>query len=255
MKLHFKAVGEGKPLIILHGLFGSGDNWQTLARRYGDEYEVFLVDQRNHGHSPHSDEFSYQLMAEDLAEFVEDRGFDEFAIMGHSMGGKTAMVYAMRFDQGLDQLVVVDMAPKSYPVHHGAIMKGLKSADLAQLTSRKQVIEHMSQFESNQATLQFLAKNLYWIEKGKLAWRFNVDAIDREMQHLVGQPVEGESHVQTLFIRGGQSNYILEGDEDLLRSYFPFSTLFSIEQAGHWVHAEDPETFYEISRSFLDAAY
>ncbi len=255
MKLHYKAIGEGKPLIILHGLFGSGDNWQTLARRYSDEYEVFLVDQRNHGHSPHTEEFSYQLMAEDLAEFVEDQRFDEFAVMGHSMGGKTAMVYAMEFDQGLDQLIIVDMAPKSYPVNHGAIMKGLKKADFTKLSSRKEVIEHMMRYENNQATLQFLAKNLYWIEKGKLAWRFNVDAIDREMMHLVGQPVEGESHVQTLFIRGGQSNYILVEDEGLLKTNFPFSTLFSIENAGHWVHAEDPETFYEISRSFLDAAY
>ncbi|MEO0404803.1 MAG: alpha/beta fold hydrolase, partial [Bacteroidota bacterium] len=168
MKLHYKKVGSGKPLIILHGLFGSGDNWQTLARRYGEENEVFLVDQRNHGHSDHSDDFSYEIMAEDLAEFIEDLGLDEFEIMGHSMGGKTAMVYAMNHDQGMDQLVVVDMAPKAYPIHHQKILDGLMSANLQELGSRGEVLKHMSQYEDNPGVQQFLMKNLYWKEKGNL---------------------------------------------------------------------------------------
>ena len=253
MKLHFKKMGSGSPLIILHGLFGSGDNWQTLARKYGEEHEVFLVDQRNHGHSPHSEDFSYELMAQDLATFIDDQGLDDFSILGHSMGGKTAMVYAMNFDQGLEQLIVVDMAPKAYPVHHRSILDGLISANLETKTSRKEVQKHIQEYEQNQAVQQFLLKNLYWKSKGELAWRFNVPVLNRTIESMVAQPVEGVSHVDTLFIRGGKSNYILESDEYLLKQYFPFSTLFSIEEAGHWVHAESPETFFEITRSFLMA--
>lgn len=251
MKLHYKKMGEGSPLIILHGLFGSGDNWQTLGRKYGEEHEVFLVDQRNHGHSPHSDEFSYELMAEDVAEFVEDQGLEEFAILGHSMGGKTAMVYAMNYDQGLEKMIVVDMAPKAYPVHHRAILDGLLSSDLGNKTSRKEVQQHIQKFEENQSVQQFLMKNLFWKSKGELAWRFNVEVLNSTIEAMVEQPVEGASYIDTLFIRGGKSNYILAEDEDLLKKYFPFSTLFSIEEAGHWVHAESPETFFDISRSFL----
>ncbi|MGB0423571.1 MAG: alpha/beta fold hydrolase, partial [Flavobacteriales bacterium] len=234
MKLHYKKMGEGSPLLILHGLFGSGDNWQTLARKYGEEHEVYLIDQRNHGHSPHSNEFSYELMAADLAEFIEDQGFEEFSILGHSMGGKTAMVYAMNYDQGLEQMIIVDMAPKAYPVHHRSILDGLISANLSEKTSRKQVQQHIEQFEPNVSVQQFLMKNLYWKNKGELAWRFNVPVLNDTIEAMVAQPVEGVSHVDTLFIRGGKSNYILEEDEALLKQYFPFSTLFSIEEAGHW---------------------
>ena len=253
MKLHFKTFGEGDPLIILHGLFGSGDNWQTLAKQYAETHKVYLVDQRNHGHSPHSDEFSYELMAADLAELIEDEGLENISILGHSMGGKTAMVHACTYDQDVVKLIIVDMAPKAYPIHHRMILDGLMSADLANKRSRGEVNEHLASFESNAAVRQFLMKNLYWKEKGELAWRFNVPVINREIQAMVDQPVHGSSNIAALFIRGGQSNYILLEDEQLIKNYFPFASLFSIESAGHWVHAEAPETFYEITRTYLDA--
>lgn len=253
MKLHYTTLGEGDPLIILHGLFGSGDNWQTLARRFAETHQVFLVDQRNHGHSPHSDAFSYELMAADLAEFIEDHDLENVTILGHSMGGKTAMVHACNFDQDVVKLIIVDMAPKSYPVHHRDILDGLLSADLKAIASRGGVDKHLQSYEPNAAVRQFLLKNLYWIEKGVLAWRFNVPVINREIQAMVDQPVSGQSNIPALFIRGGQSNYILENDEDLIKKFFPFASIFSIEKAGHWVHAEAPETFYDICRTYLNA--
>lgn len=253
MKLHFKTLGEGDPLIILHGLFGSGDNWQTLARQYAETHKVYLVDQRNHGHSPHSDEFSYELMAADLAELIEDEGLENISILGHSMGGKTAMVHACNYDQDVVKLIIVDMAPKAYPVHHRLILDGLMSAGLDHKRSRAEVNEHLESFESNASVRQFLMKNLYWRAKEELAWRFNVPVINREIQAMVDQAVHGSSSIPALFIRGGKSNYILVEDEDLIKNYFPFATLYSIESAGHWVHAEAHETFYEITRMYLNA--
>lgn len=251
MKLFFKTMGEGKPLLILHGLFGSGDNWQTLARRYAEDFKVYLIDQRNHGHSPHDSEHSYQAMAEDLELLVEEEDLNDFHLLGHSMGGKTAMLFASENGYMIDKLVVADMAPKSYPVHHQQILKALTTADLEKLTSRSQVDAHLSEFIREAGVKQFLLKNLYWKEKGKLAWRFNVPVLNETIEKIVEETDQQISLADTLFIRGGKSDYIQDEDIPFLNHYFPNNQLATIPEAGHWLHAEAPETFFNITRTYL----
>ncbi len=252
MKLHYRKIGEnGPPLIILHGLFGSGDNWQTLARHYAENHSVYLVDQRNHGRSPHSEAFSYRLMADDLLEFTEDHALDHLRIIGHSMGGKTAMLFAADHGAIIDKLIVADMAPKPYPPHHGTILKALTSADLSALGKRSAVDRHLAGFISEKAIRQFLLKNLYWKEKGQLAWRFNVDAINAHIEDIVDETEQGIGLADTLFVRGALSDYIKDEDQQFLDHYFPNHRLETIEGAGHWLHADAPETFLDITRTFL----
>ncbi|MDG1781770.1 MAG: alpha/beta fold hydrolase [Flavobacteriales bacterium] len=251
MKLFFKTLGEGKPLLILHGLFGSGDNWQTLARRYAEDFKVYLIDQRNHGHSPHDATHSYQAMAEDLEALVEEEDLNDFHLLGHSMGGKTAMLFASENGYMIDKLIVADMAPKSYPVHHQQILKALTTADLETLTSRSKVDAHLSQFIQEAGVKQFLLKNLYWKEKGKLAWRFNVPVLNDTIEKIVEETDQQISLADTLFIRGGKSDYIQDEDIPFLNHYFPNNQLETIPDAGHWLHAEAPETFFNVTRTYL----
>lgn len=243
MKLNFKKLGSGQPLIILHGLFGSSDNWQTHGKKLAEYFEVYLVDQRNHGKSDWSEEFNYELMAEDLNEFIEEQGLDEVIIIGHSMGGKTAMHFAQMHEEKLNKLVIVDMGIKSYPVHHDEIIEGLKSLDLSKIKSRGEANKSLAKYIENNAIRQFLLKNLYWKEKGQLAWRINIPVLEREINEIVKELPKKEVLIDTLFMRGGQSNYILEKDYEAIKKVFPLATFHSIEEAGHWIHAEAPEKF------------
>lgn len=245
MKLNYKKLGEGQPLIILHGLFGSLDNWQTHGKKLSEYFEVYLVDQRNHGHSDWSDEFNYDLLADDLNEFIEDHDLDDFILIGHSMGGKTIMRYAQKYPGKIEKMIVVDMGVKEYPIHHDTILDGLKSIDLNEINTRSGASAQLSEYIDNQSIRQFLLKNLYWIEKGKLGWRINIDVLDREMAQIVKSLPKEESLIDVLFIAGGQSNYILEEDHDDIRNLFPLADFHTIERAGHWIHAETPEEFME----------
>ena len=251
MKLHYRKLGEGRPLIILHGLFGSGDNWQSLARKFAEERTVFLVDQRNHGRSPHSEEFSYRLMADDLAEFVEDHHLEDVDLLGHSMGGKTAMLFASEHSYALHRLIIADMAPKPYPVHHQTILTALTTANLNALGSRQNVDEYLANYIPQDSIRQFLMKNLYWVQKGQLAWRFNVEVLNRAIGEIVAETGQQICTTDTLFVRGGRSDYITDEDQFWLAHYFPNFELITIPEAGHWLHAEAPETFYNICRTFL----
>lgn len=245
MKLNYKKLGEGQPLIILHGLFGSLDNWQTHGKKLSEYFEVYLVDQRNHGHSDWSDDFNYDLLADDLNEFIEDHDLDDVILIGHSMGGKTIMRYAQKYPGKIEKMIVVDMGVKEYPIHHDTILDGLKSIDLNEINTRSGASAQLSEYIDNQSIRQFLLKNLYWIEKGKLGWRINIDVLDREMAQIVKSLPKEESLIDVLFIAGGQSNYILEEDHDDIRNLFPLADFHTIERAGHWIHAETPEEFME----------
>ena len=250
MKLHYKKYGEGKPFIILHGLFGSLDNWQTHAKRIGEYYEVILVDERNHGHSPHSDLHSYDLMAEDLRELMDDLNIEDAIIMGHSMGGKTAMRFTQMYPNRVNKLIVVDMGVKEYPMHHDVILEGLCALDFDKISSRGEADEYLANYVDNFAVRQFLLKNLYWIEKGKLAFRMNLPILKAQMQEILKSLPFQEVFTRTRFIKGGLSNYILDEDVTVLESYFPDSDVISIEGAGHWVHSEKPQEFIDAVLDF-----
>jgi len=250
MKLHYREMGEGKPMIILHGLFGFSDNWQTHAKKFAEYYRVILVDLRNHGHSDWSNDFSYKIMAEDVHELCEDLKLEDPIILGHSMGGKVAMWFAQMYDDVLEKLIVVDMGIKQYPMHHEHILAGIHAVKVDEIKARREAEAQMSAHIDSEGVMQFLLKNLYWKEKGKLAWRMNVEVLERDMPEILKALPEGEVFTPTLFIRGELSNYIREEDFESLENQFLDARIVTIEGAGHWVHAESPEEFSEAVLSF-----
>lgn len=253
MKLHYREMGEGSPLLILHGLFGYSDNWQTLGRKFAEHHRVFLIDQRNHGRSPHSEEFNYDLMAQDLLELIEENKLEAPAIMGHSMGGKTAMTFALQHPDRLSKLIVVDIAPKDYPVRHDGILDALLAVDLSQVSSRDEADAQLARGVDHPTVRQFLLKNLYRQEDNSFGWRPNLPAIDQHIEE-VGAAIRADHAFEkpTLFIDGGRSNYIRPEDHDQIRQLFPNAIIETVPEAGHWVHAEAPEQVFELVRAFLD---
>ncbi|MEI8192361.1 MAG: alpha/beta fold hydrolase [Flavobacteriia bacterium] len=250
MGLHFRTLGEGKPLVILHGLFGSGDNWQALAKRFSPFYTVYLVDLRNHGHSPWDNSHTYEDMVEDVYAWVIAQGLKDIHLLGHSMGGKVAMCFAQQYPHLLSKLLVIDMGVKGYPMHHQHILAGIHALHLHELGSRSEAESQLKNHIESQGVIQFLLKNLYWIEKGRLAWRMNVAVLEQFMPEILAAIPEKEAWTPTLFIRGGLSNYILSVDIDEIELRFPDSTLETIEDAGHWVHAEQPDAFADAVLGF-----
>ena len=256
MKLNYKQFGTGQPLVILHGLFGSLDNWQTLARQFGDFFSVYILDQRNHGQSGHSHEWDYQIMAEDLNEFFEDHSLNNAILLGHSMGGKTAMQFAIKHPEKLQKLIIADIAPKEYVPHHQKIIESLSAINFNQITSRNEAEEQLNKHISDFGTRQFLLKNLYWkdLENKKLGWRFNLEVIAEKINEVnKGIPENAHCDIPTLFIRGAKSDYITDDDLELISAIFSDVKLETIDNAGHWLHAEQPERFKEIVLNFASA--
>lgn len=251
MNLFFRKTGDGSPIIILHGLFGSSDNWLSIARVLGESHTVYSIDQRNHGQSEHSDYFSYEIMAEDLREFILEHNIQNPIIIGHSMGGKVAMQFAVDHADIMKKLIVVDIAPKIYPVHHDTILEGLNSINMQTLTSRNEADEQLAKYVPDMGTRQFLLKNIARTAEG-FAWKINLPVIETGIEQI-GVGLEPNAHYdgETLFIRGKNSNYIKDEDEVTLKHYFPNSELVTIENAGHWVHAEQPETFLAAIKAFV----
>ena len=250
MKLHYRKYGEGQPLIILHGLFGSSDNWQTLGKKFAENFEVYLVDQRNHGHSPKSDEFNYQLLSDDLYNLIRDLELENIILVGHSMGGKTVMTFAQKYPEFIEKLIVVDIGPKAYPMHHNIILEGLNSLDLSIIKSRGQADKQLSKFIEDSGVKQFLLKNLFWVEKGQLGWRINIPVLEDKMPNIIAAIPDKIVETPTLFIRGEKSNYIAEDDFQNIYDQFPNSEIETIYDAGHWVHAENPFSFYNMIIDF-----
>lgn len=246
-------MGHGQPLLIMHGVFGSLDNWQTLAKRLAEHYNVFLIDLRNHGRSPHSDEFDYDAMAADVLELVDDLQLPTPAIMGHSMGGKVAMNYALKYPTRITKLIVVDIAPKAYPPHHDEIIDALQSVDLSTVTSRGEVDAQLAKTIPEEDIRLFLMKNLYRQEDGTFGWRLNLEAIDKNYGEIAAAITSDVPFKKsTLFIKGGRSGYIKP--EDVYGSIEHLFTLVEIEtipEAGHWVHAQAPDKVYELVTNFL----
>jgi pimeloyl-ACP methyl ester carboxylesterase len=253
MKLIYRQSGEGRPLIILHGLFGSSDNWYSLSKVFATQFNVFVVDQRNHGQSPQSDEFNYALLTEDLHDFINEHELSAPIIIGHSMGGKAAMNFAVRYPTELSNLIVVDMVPKAYPIHHDAILKGLKSIDLEHLNGRSAADELLSEFVPESDVRQFLLKNLARKSTGGFEWRINLKAIDQHIEALGADLLySGKYDGPALFIKGKKSHYYADGDEARILSIFPGAG-FAEMNTGHWVQAEKPEEFAQVVLNYLNA--
>lgn len=253
MELNYKKLGQGRPLLILHGLFGSLDNWMTLGRRFAENHEVYLIDQRNHGQSPHTDEFSYELLCADLVEFIQSHGIEDAILVGHSMGGKTVMKLAIDHPELLGKLVVVDAAPKSYPVHHNHILAALNALNFDLIKSRKQADELLEGYIPDMGTRMFILKNIYWQKKDRLGLRFNLKSLHANIEAISAWPETDEIYGgPTLFIRGGASNYVDVPDPSV-EQYFPHAEVQTIEGAGHWVHAVAPDEFYEAVSEFAIA--
>ncbi|MGB5819622.1 MAG: alpha/beta fold hydrolase [Saonia sp.] len=252
--LHSKILGEGKPLLILHGFLGMSDNWKTLGNLYAKEgFRAHLIDQRNHGKSFHAKEFNYDLMAEDLERYMEHHHIPKAVILGHSMGGKTAMQLACTRPDRVENLLVADIAPKYYPPHHQDIINGLNAISLEDITSRGQAEEELSNHITDLGVRQFLLKNLYWIAAGKLGFRFNLSVLSHKLEEIGSTISSTASYTgPTLFLRGDRSNYISMDDVTVIKKHFPQARIETIEKAGHWLHAENPKQFFEKTSTFLN---
>ncbi|MCG9971511.1 alpha/beta fold hydrolase [Christiangramia crocea] len=253
MELHSVILGEGKSFLILHGFLGMSDNWKTLGKQFAkDGFEVHLIDQRNHGKSPHSDEFSYELMAKDIREYCDSHGLQDIILLGHSMGGKTAMLTACENEGLVEKLIVVDISPKYYAPHHQQILKGLTALDEAKLTSRGDAEDFLKEYIPEKGVRLFLLKNLYWKTKNQLSLKLNLDALKANIEN-VGEALSEELSFDgpAVFIKGENSNYITAQDHPAIKKQFPNAEFIKIKNAGHWVHAENMEDFHEAVIRFV----
>jgi pimeloyl-ACP methyl ester carboxylesterase len=238
--------------MILHGLFGSLDNWNTLARQFAEHRQVILVDQRNHGRSFHADEMNYKVMADDVVQLLDELGLSSVDLLGHSMGGKTAMTLALHYPQYVSKLIVADIGTKRYASHHDKILAALHAVPLDFIQNRSEAIEVMREFIEEEGVLQFLGKNLFWIVKGELAWRMNLQVIEDNMDKILAPLDAGVFEGSTLFLRGGKSGYILDSDLKAILEQFPKGGIETMPEAGHWLHAENPQLFYSLVTGFLN---
>jgi len=253
MLLHSNIIGEGQPFIILHGFLGMSDNWKTLAKQFNKQgFQVHLVDQRNHGRSFWDEEFNYNILAEDLKHYCDTYSLKDIVLLGHSMGGKTAMLFATQFPEYISKLLIADISPRFYQIHHQSILNGLQAINFDEVKSRSEADTVLSNYVFEAGTRQFLLKNLYWKEKGKLAYRMNLEALNKNVSEI-GEALPENSIFEkgTLFLRGENSGYIEKEDEILIKAHFPESKIVTIKDSGHWLHAENPKDFFEAVMQFV----
>jgi len=252
MKLHFRTFGEGPPLLVLHGLLGSLENWQTLSRKLGEHFKVFAVDLRNHGQSPHSSEFGYEVMVHDLHEFMRAQELASAHLLGHSMGGKTAMHFALLHPARVDKLVVVDMAPRAYAPRHTALLQALLALDLKEFRQRGQIDTALADAVPEAELRRFLLMNARRDATGAFRWKVNLRSIWDNYQRLnVALETREQFSKPALFIRGGKSDYIRDADLELIHRIFPRAEVCTVPGAGHWVHADAPEAACGAVAEFL----
>lgn len=254
MKLAYREFGAGKPLIILHGLFGQSDNWNTHAKGFSEKgFRVFAVDQRNHGLSPHSDEWTYEKMADDLKEFIDDHQLQNPVLLGHSMGGKTVMYFEWKYPGISSNIIIADISARAYRPHHQDVLTALNSVDFTTISTRKEAEAILNAHIQDFGTKQFLLKNIYWKDStsNTMDWRFNLNVITEKYENVCAGVPEFISSASALIIKGETSRYISEADREDLKKRFPASTLVVLNGAGHWVHAEKPKEFFETVLAFI----
>ncbi len=254
MELYFREFGQGPPIVILHGLLGFFDNWQTIARALADNYWVITPDLRNHGRSPHADTHTYGEMSQDVLSLLDQLGIPSATLMGHSMGGKVAMQLALDHPERIDRLVVIDMAPTAASGGHETIFHALLHLDLQHLRTREEADARLKEHIPDTAVRQFLLKNLTRHSDGSFAWKMNLPVLWKYYSDILSA-VNGVPFAKpALFVRGGNSNYIRPDDEAVIRQLFPRAQIETIVGAGHWVHADKPQELLALLRSFLTAA-
>ncbi len=254
MQLNFKKLGQGFPLIILHGLLGSLDNWQTIANNLQNSFTVYLLDQRNHGRSPHTAEHSYKLLAEDLLQFYKQQNIESSHLLGHSMGGKAAMQFALNCPEKVSKLIVVDMGAKKYSPRHDEIFDALFSIDFAIIQYRAETEKILLEKIKDVKNRQLILKNLSRNTNGTYQWKFNLQSLHENYENEINAPVTGDSQFtgKVIFIRGEKSDYVLNDDWLAIQNLFPNSELITIRDAGHWVHADKPEQLLNAVSKFLN---
>lgn len=267
MELFYRKYGEGAPIVIVHGLYGASDNWVNIGRHLADTFEVFLIDQRNHGRSPHSESHNYYLMVGDLHEFFEKHNIEKAVLIGHSMGGKTVMQFAHQYPEKVSGLIVLDIAPKSYvqlakenksEISHYSILKAMKSIDFYVINNRNDVDRELEKSIKNIKIRQFLLKNIHRDKNNFLSWSLNIDALYQNLDEILngmdtdfyhsGDAITG---FPVLFIRGANSKYIVDRDLERIETIFPYFEIKTIDNAGHWLHTEQPQELISLIINFL----
>jgi len=267
MKLNYRKLGKGFPLIIVHGLYGSSDNWVSVGKHLAESFEVYIIDQRNHGRSPHNESNTYTDMREDLLEFMNDQNLEKVILVGHSMGGKTAMFFTEKYPHKVSSLIVVDIAPKNYSqvsdysvktINHKHIVDTMMNLNLNLFTTREQIDLDLSKKITDKRVRQFLLKNLKRESDKSFSWKLNIKAIHQHLPQIM-DGLEKENFTKgrgitgfpVLFIKGANSNYINEDDNLLIRTIFPYAEILEIPNSGHWVHAEQPELLIKTILYFI----
>ncbi|MBI9039978.1 alpha/beta fold hydrolase [Lutibacter sp.] len=250
--LHSTISGEGQPFLILHGYFGMSDNWKTLGNQFSENYQVHLIDQRNHGRSFHSDDFDYELLVEDLYAYIQHYKLEKVILLGHSMGGKVAMLFAVTYPELVDKLIIADISPKYYEPHHQPILAALNSVNFSLHNTRSKVEEVLRIYMKDENVLQFMLKNVFRKNKESLAFRFNLHSLS-ENNSEVGEALPSFTHFDgpTLFLKGENSNYITSEEIPLINAHFANAKIITVKNAGHWLHAENPTQFYNEVITFL----
>ena len=251
--LYSKIEGEGKPFIIIHGFLGMSDNWKTLGLQFAQlGYQIHLLDMRNHGKSFHSDEFNYEIMVEDVKAYVDFHNLQNITLLGHSMGGKIAMLFATTYPEYVEKLIIADIGPKYYAPHHQSILEALNAVDFSKKPNRSEVDEIVSKYITDFGTKQFLLKNVYWKTPEELGFRFNLPVFNEKISEIgTALPFENHFDKPVLFLRGDKSNYILDSDFETILHHFPLAIIKTIPNAGHWLHAENPSAFYSEVEKFV----
>ena len=253
MKLYSKIYGnKEESLIIIHGLFGMSDNWHSLARKFQKHYTVHLIDLRNHGRSPHSEIFNYEVMCMDLLEYIQEHNLKKPIVLGHSLGGKVAMGFAFSYPHSLSKLIIADIAPRCYSTEfHKRILDSIVQVPLKKFSSRDEVDRALSVYLDDKRIRLFLMKNIYRDKDHNFNWRFNINVLLEKVNNISGiEFLKGKVLTPTYFIKGGNSNYINSSDEDIIKEHFSNFKISTIDNAGHWLHAEYPEDFYNNVISF-----
>jgi len=252
--LHSKILGDSnKHILILHGFLGSGDNWISIARKLNPVgYTIHLIDQRNHGRSFHSEKFDYDLMCKDLLNYIKHHNIDNPILIGHSMGGKTAMNFSLIHPKLVSKLIVLDTSPRGYPVLHQNIIDSLKEIDLSVFVTRKEIDIELRKSVNQQGLRNFLLKNIYRMNDGKLNFRFNLQSLSQNIGKI-GQKIESETQFtrEVIFIKGETSDYINESDKVMINNLFPNAKFYKIPNAGHWLHVDNPIDFISILLSLI----